>query len=352
MKNFILSVTRDVIPYVKEIRPLAKSVAGCIVMQQLDFWFARYPGGFYKFLEPCNTEGYVEGDSWTEELGMSADEFRTAFDKIGKRHTSKSLFMVADDKFEGKFYCSYHDKKEGKTFYFRNHEKTDAALFELLSKPPVTVTGKSQLQKPALPISVTGKAQLCKPALPISYSTENTAETTPKTTTTDVGDVFNNDFSVERHSPEYQELAERLTRLRVLPDRVSYLIDRFPDNVRRALDWWESHPDDAAKARSLGAAVASSITDPQKFPHIYAAPQSAETPATPKAPRKTKAQVLAEQREEFAAAYESVWQSLDTPLRELLEREGKDKFEFIEIRKTNDLAMAIRQFKAGQGGGG
>jgi len=139
MKNRILHLTRNTIPYVKELHAIAGGVLGCLVMQQLDYWFENHPEGFYKFLLPSDHPAYKTGDSWTEELGMSKDEFRTAFDKIGHRYKSKSEFDKAIDKFQGKFYCSYVDRRSNLTFYFRNHEAVDAALDELLiiseSKP-------------------------------------------------------------------------------------------------------------------------------------------------------------------------------------------------------------------------
>ena len=134
MKNRILHLTRNTIPYVKELHSIAGSVLGCLVMQQLDYWFENHPEGFYKFLLPSDHPAYKAGDSWTEELGMSVDEFRTAFDKIGHRYKSKSEFDKAENKFQGKFYCSYVDRRSNLTYYFRNHDLVDAALDELLSR--------------------------------------------------------------------------------------------------------------------------------------------------------------------------------------------------------------------------
>ena len=135
MKNRILHLTRNTIPYVKELHPIAGGVLGCLVMQQLDYWFEGHPEGYYKFLMPSDHPAYKVGDSWTEELGMSKDEFRTAFDKIGIRYKSKSEFDQAVDKFQDKFYCSYVDRRSNLTYYFRNHDLVDTALDELLSKP-------------------------------------------------------------------------------------------------------------------------------------------------------------------------------------------------------------------------
>ena len=52
MKNKLLACTHNSIPYVKELRTIAKTLASVILMQQLDFRFWKHPNGFYKFLEP------------------------------------------------------------------------------------------------------------------------------------------------------------------------------------------------------------------------------------------------------------------------------------------------------------
>lgn len=148
MRNRILSLTRSTIPYVKELMPLAQSLAGCILMQQLDYWFERKPGGFYKFLENCNQPLCRPGESWVEELGISAVEFRTTFDRFGIRYKSKSEFDRAPDKFQGKFYCSYHDKRAQLTWYFRNHDLLDQALDTLLAIPKATDTPENGGQNP------------------------------------------------------------------------------------------------------------------------------------------------------------------------------------------------------------
>ena len=133
MKNRLLSITRGIIPYVKELRPYAGSISACILMQQLEYWFEKIESdSFYKFLSPCKNEFYKEGDSWCEEIGISEKEFRNAFDNIGLRHASKNQFETSTDKFQGKFYASYNDKIKGLTFYFRNDELVDNALNEIV----------------------------------------------------------------------------------------------------------------------------------------------------------------------------------------------------------------------------
>ena len=137
MRNKILTLFRNNVPYIKELRQLSGSVTASILMQQLDYWFEKKPGGFYKFLEPCeNNELYKTGDSWPEELGFSKYEFKTAFEKIGVAYKSKNEFkkaMEKGDPFQGKFYCCYVDKMKYITVYYRNHELLDLELEKLLS---------------------------------------------------------------------------------------------------------------------------------------------------------------------------------------------------------------------------
>lgn len=137
MRNKILTLFRHNVPYIKELRVLSGSVTASILMQQLDYWFEKKPGGFYKFLEPCeNNELYKTGDSWTEELGFSKYEFKSAFEKIGVAYKSKNEFkkaMKKGDPFQGKFYCCYVDKMKYITVYYRNHDLLDLELEKLLS---------------------------------------------------------------------------------------------------------------------------------------------------------------------------------------------------------------------------
>lgn len=185
MRNRLLAIIRDTIPYVKELRPHAKSIAACIVMQQLDYWFLRYPEGFFKFLAPCNHRAYKAGDSWMEELAVSKEEFRTAFDNIGVRYSSKTEFEEAPDKFQGKFYCSYHNKRDGETYYFRNHELVDALLdtldvipFAGNWQPQSTEVGNPNLQRLAKPISPHRQPQSLQVGIPNPESNREHTENT------------------------------------------------------------------------------------------------------------------------------------------------------------------------------
>lgn len=148
MKNRTLALTAKSVPYIKELRAITKSVTGSILMQQLDYWFAKKPQGFFKYVSPLmkinadgkevhdERDGYKKGDSWTEELGFSEFEFGTAFSKIGVRHSSKANFLKAlgenkafiNEDGQQLYYCSYHDRKTGLMWFYRNHAWTDAAI--------------------------------------------------------------------------------------------------------------------------------------------------------------------------------------------------------------------------------
>lgn len=106
--------------------PGIKSSIGCekatLILGQLEYWFEKYKNGFYKFVEPCNHPLYREGDSWSEELGFSRKIFAKAFNFVGVRYKSKSAFLKASDRFKGKLYASYHDRKTNRTYFIRNHD--------------------------------------------------------------------------------------------------------------------------------------------------------------------------------------------------------------------------------------
>ena len=166
MNNYILSHTRSCIPYIKELRNIAGGVTASILMQQLDYWFAKSNGKpFYKFKSPCEHKMYKKGDSFTEELGFSIDEFTTAFFKIGTVFKSKTEFEKSQDKFGGKYYSCYIDRQQSLTFYYRNNALLDKDLFSLF-----TVNGESQFTgNGESQFAETEKSHLQKQAKPISH---------------------------------------------------------------------------------------------------------------------------------------------------------------------------------------
>ena len=182
MSNLIGQTTRA-IPYNGFLRQITKSVTSTILFQQLEYWFFKTDNEkFYKYLEPCETPTYKEGDSWVEELAFSKDEFRTAFDNIGIRYVSKKEFDKAEDKFAGLFYCSYTDRITGLTWYYRNNKLVEETLRELGKTIPRRSVEKPDTRKSGNPIPVDGLFQRTKDGKP---NTDIYQEITQESTTID-----------------------------------------------------------------------------------------------------------------------------------------------------------------------
>ena len=166
-KNNELALTAKLIPYHKEFRKIAGSVTATILWQQLEYWFSKKKGEpFYKFLEPLKIEknGYKIGDSWTEELGFSAFEFRAAFSRIGISYKSKKEYNENNDKFQNMMYCSYYDKINRQTWYFRNQKLVETNLGRLRN----SISGDEETQSREM--------KKLNPDIYTENTTENTTE--------------------------------------------------------------------------------------------------------------------------------------------------------------------------------
>jgi hypothetical protein len=143
-----------IIPYRPDLRKFCGSISATVLFQQLLFRFRKRDcKPFYKFMKPSpDHNAYQQGDSWAEEIEISAEEFRTAFDKIGMRYPTKSAFYKKSDPFEGKFFASYVDKRTNMTWYFVNLAAVNA-IVDTLIPPKVQQSPKSKSKKPVVPIS-------------------------------------------------------------------------------------------------------------------------------------------------------------------------------------------------------
>lgn len=123
---------QKVLKYCPKLNAITGSVTASILMCQLEYWFQKTKDQpFYKFLEPCEDVCYKNGDSWTEELGFSRFEFRTAFSKIGIAYPSKTAYLKSKDPFQGKLYLSYRDRIKKRTYYVRNTQAVTELLLSL-----------------------------------------------------------------------------------------------------------------------------------------------------------------------------------------------------------------------------
>jgi hypothetical protein len=257
MKNRSLAVSLTQIPYYPALRFYAETVGAAVLMTQLDYFFGmkdkkdgsyKFENGFYKFMEPIedkidenrNTvtghEKYFKGDSWCECLNVTSDEFRTMFDKIGKRYPSATTYRAAcdsGDPFQGKYYLSFIDRKTNLTWYLRNHQKVDAVLDKIFvisgaencSKPSKSNVPHSTWQNPSTVNGKTHPLNWQNPSTELAntclHSTEITTEITSEITTTSERAILAGSCSVDLIFPAF--LATEIEELRqlvcVLPEQ-------------------------------------------------------------------------------------------------------------------------------------
>lgn len=156
-----------ILPYRKELREIAGSVAATIFLSQLLYWVKRKGNGFYKFKTPSEGNQYYKaGDSWCEELGFSLKELDGAINSL------KSANLL--------------DKKtlpDRRTIWTLNLELLSDKLSKLKATTEFTYMTKGDLRKRQnvsyvndnLSVTYMTKGQL-------PYNTETTSEITTETT--------------------------------------------------------------------------------------------------------------------------------------------------------------------------
>lgn len=194
MKNIailtILGQDRTIIPYRKQLRPLAKSILSTILLSQIIYWWEKNKfQPFYKYkLPPAKqTEDetdeqyqerikfYREGDSWCEELGCTKDEFDAAIGNIAHKKDTQTCSATPSIK---DCIC-YYTVRDRRTFY----NITDPELLSqiisdyLKSDIPCLAKSTASLNRNSM-FSKEEKSDLAKSKSPISNITENTTETT------------------------------------------------------------------------------------------------------------------------------------------------------------------------------
>lgn len=184
--------------YCPELNTFTGSITASLVLCQLEYWFSKKDlKPFYKFLSPCEDEHYHQGDSWTEELGFTKAEFRTAFRRIGKVYKSKSEFLKSKDPFGDKLYLSYYDRIKKLTYYMRHNQKVDKLLENQHCVSPYSVdypSSKIPTQKSSSidpPTTITASptvtvATISTPASPTTHPPTPIATTSAVYTTTPV----------------------------------------------------------------------------------------------------------------------------------------------------------------------
>lgn len=155
MNNPIMGVLREdreIIPYRKSLRAIGGSVTATILLQQLMFRDDGRGEKFYKFTEPCKHPKYRPGDSWTEELGFSVNEFNTALGKIGFKLGKKAKEQYGDcyEEEKAKAIVWYYTDNERVTWYTVNNELLSNLInrvYQINTETGVINTTENTIQK-------------------------------------------------------------------------------------------------------------------------------------------------------------------------------------------------------------
>jgi hypothetical protein len=121
----ILVTAENLVAIMLELRQQGKDTNKNIkpLVEKLEYWFGQHPKGFPKHCEPRKDQDNLDGLSWTQELLISKPTFKKAFKEIGVCYLSPQQYEQAEDKFQGKFYCSVlHLSNNHRTFYYCNTE--------------------------------------------------------------------------------------------------------------------------------------------------------------------------------------------------------------------------------------
>lgn len=168
--------TLSYVKYYPHLHVYFKSDRTPLLIAKLEYWFSKekFRNGFFKFLEPCPHRLCKKGDTWAEELGWKRDLFKSIFDRVGTRYTSKTAYLKAiqeSDPFKGKLYISYYDRKTNRTFFLRNHSFVDQ-LFKNMMASFTTTPAKKDI----IPQEKTCQSPRVKPVdsqLLTQYSTQD-----------------------------------------------------------------------------------------------------------------------------------------------------------------------------------
>lgn len=114
------------IKYYPELGRFFDSICAAVLLKQIDYMFsANGDNPFHVFKEPCENERYVKGNSWTEILGISKNEFNSALVKIGAIKVTKGVSLTEAKK---QNLVVYWTDKNRLTWYWLNIEKYNELL--------------------------------------------------------------------------------------------------------------------------------------------------------------------------------------------------------------------------------
>ena len=126
----ILGEDKDVIPYRKSLNPITGSINSTILLTQILYWWnIKKEKAFYKYKLPIipqredesdesyqeRSKWYREGDSWSEDLDFSREEFDKALLHIAHNRTDEKF--VPSSKYPIQPFIEYWTTRDRLTFY-------------------------------------------------------------------------------------------------------------------------------------------------------------------------------------------------------------------------------------------
>jgi hypothetical protein len=235
-------------PYFAKFDPHINKVIGCprttIILGTLEYWFSKKVDGFYKFIEPCAHRLYKEGDSWAEHLGCNRKSFSKSFNKIGVRYTSRTAFLKADDKFQGKMYASYYDRYTNRTFFIRNHDAANEFLNGI--HPTKTIAPKNVGEEAST-------LDLLNPIKPVSNGKFSRSYIETKNTSKNLSkDKSHAEEIIKKMIEIWTALVEESRdQVKLSRTTVPFLKKAFTDKFDSCLDKWKKYCNDIASSRFL-----------------------------------------------------------------------------------------------------
>jgi len=106
------------------LRQFKFSDEAILIIDRLEYWFEKFPDGFYKHTTDCADQKELPGECWVKELGISRPTFKKYFAEIGAIYTDPQKCL--EEEFQAKYYYSVMLEGDNhRTLYQRNHSKAN-----------------------------------------------------------------------------------------------------------------------------------------------------------------------------------------------------------------------------------
>lgn len=253
----------------KKILDTTRSYILALLVNELLYWFKKYPDGFYKFIGPCKHRAYKKGGSWSEALGCTARHFSRLFDLIGTRYTSKTKFLQEKDPFKGKPFVSYYDRDTNQMYFLINYkianalygcDKTISKETKKTTVAPVTETCEKKVQEPTHPTTSRNGQNMDDRQVPTRHLDQSYIETTTTTKELSKDNSHASLETVKKMIEIWMNTAEQGREQVVLTSRrIAFLKKAFTDKFGSSLEKWKEYCEKVASSKFLMGEIKASF---------------------------------------------------------------------------------------------